>query len=207
VPALEKSPLAQRSNMSAVFASTTAPGKEFTSRAELAEHYKSDWHKYNLKRREAGLLLLEEPDFQARWEAALALRKEKEAKEHTGTDHLKNSKKNNKKKKQLQLQQKQQPQTEGPNEATTGTDVPTSTSVSASPEGPKQLKPDLAASQEKPDIDPKQCLFDSHMSETLEENIEYMQKNYGFFIPDRGEIFENQSTGRFSSVFWFLSSF
>ena len=60
--------------------STTAPGKVFGSRAELADHYKSDWHKYNLKRREAGLPLLGEQDFQARWEAALALRAEKEKK-------------------------------------------------------------------------------------------------------------------------------
>ena len=55
------------------FTSTTAPGKSFNSRAELAAHYASDWHRYNLKRREAGLPLLGESDFQARYEAALAL--------------------------------------------------------------------------------------------------------------------------------------
>mmetsp|Transcript_87825 Transcript_87825/g.131697 ORF Transcript_87825/g.131697 Transcript_87825/m.131697 type:complete len:435 (+) Transcript_87825:253-1557(+) len=168
--------------MSTVLTSTTAPGKEFASRAELAEHYKSDWHKYNLKRREAGLPLLEETDFQARWEAALALRKDKEAKQHAGTDHLKNSKKNKKKTKQLQLL-KQRPKAEGPNGDTDGTDFPTS--PSALPEGAKQLKPELAESQENPDINPNQCLFDSHVSDSLEHNIEYMHNNYGFFIPDR----------------------
>ena len=83
--------------MNAGLTSTTAPGKTFSSRAELAEHYKSDWHKYNLKRREAGLPLLKEADFQARWEAALALKREKEAKAESGKDHIKNSKKKTKK--------------------------------------------------------------------------------------------------------------
>jgi hypothetical protein len=38
------------------------------------------------------------------------------------------------------------------------------------PEGPK-----FAVGQENPDIDPKQSLFDSHISVTLEENAEYMK--------------------------------
>jgi pre-60S factor REI1 len=183
--------------MTQVFTSTTAPGKVFSSRAQLAEHYKSDWHKYNLKRREAGLPLLERTDFQARWEAALALRTEKEAKERTGTDHLKNSKKNKKKKQQQLLQQpedKQKPQNKDPSETVTDIDTASASSV----QGPKQLKPDLAASQENAEIEPKQCLFDSHISDSLEQNIQYMQKNYGFFIPDRGKLFD-ESTGHSNS--------
>ncbi|EJK51269.1 hypothetical protein THAOC_29573, partial [Thalassiosira oceanica] len=46
--------------------STTAPGKAFASRAELQDHYKSDWHQYNLKRRDAGLPMLNEEDFTVR---------------------------------------------------------------------------------------------------------------------------------------------
>jgi pre-60S factor REI1 len=80
--------------------STTAPGKVFSSRQELAEHYKSDWHKYNLKRRQADLPVLDESDFQARLEAALQLKQERETKqERTGKDHLKHHEKNQKKKK------------------------------------------------------------------------------------------------------------
>lgn len=80
--------------------STTAPGKVFNSRSELAEHYKSDWHKYNLKRREAGLPLLQKEDFEARLEAALALRREREGREErTGKDHLKKGKKKKKERK------------------------------------------------------------------------------------------------------------
>lgn len=140
--------------MSSTFTSTTAPEKVFSSRSELAEHYKSDWHKYNLKRREAGLPLLKEVDFQARWEAALALKKEKELKARSGTDHIKNPEKNKTKAKR--------------------------DSTRTGSEG-------VAASQEKPEIEPKQSLFDSHQSESLQENVGYMHKKFGFFIPDQGK--------------------
>ena len=33
----------------------TAPGVEFTTMEDLKEHYRSDWHRYNLKRKVAGL--------------------------------------------------------------------------------------------------------------------------------------------------------
>ena len=162
--------------------STTAPGKTFASRAELAEHYKSDWHKYNLKRREAGLPLLEEADFRARWEAALAMRKEKEAKMHAGTGHLKNKDKaRNKKAKQKQLQQQQEEQT--------ASTAPVGADGDMVVEEPrKKISAELAASQENPDIDPKQSLFDNHTSETLKENVEYMQRKFGFFLPDKGKV-------------------
>lgn len=149
--------------MNTALTSTTAPGKTFSSRAELADHYKSDWHKYNLKRREAGLPLLEEADFKARWEAALALRKDKEGKSNQGTDHIKGSKKKKNKK----------------NHAASHTD-PTDSETS-------KAQKKTVESQENPDIEPKQCLFDSHVSENLKQNVDYMQKKYGFFIPDQGE--------------------
>jgi pre-60S factor REI1 len=161
-----------------VLTSTTAPGKVFATRGELAEHYKSDWHKYNLKRREAGLPLLGEVDFQARWEAALALRQEKE--KSFGTDHIKNEKKKKQAKQQQQLkkklQQKQNASTDHNGDKVMEEPTPK----------PKQLPDALAKSQENPDIDPKQSLFDSHRSETLKGNIEYMEQKYGFFIPDKG---------------------
>jgi len=36
-----------------------------------------------------------------------------------------------------------------------------------------------------PTIDPCQSLFDKHMSEDVESNVQYMYEKYGFFIPDR----------------------
>jgi len=89
----------QQDDESGCFASTTAPGKRFRTRSELQAHYRSDWHRYNLKRRQAGLPMLLEPDFEARLQAANALLRDKKEK---GRDHLKKpnagSNKKNKKK-------------------------------------------------------------------------------------------------------------
>lgn len=159
--------------------STTAPGKTFASRGELADHYKSDWHKYNLKRREAGLPMLQETDFQDRWEAALALRKEKEAKAHSGTAHLKNksSKKQNKK-------PTKKAEHVAPPKESTDMDAESANEAEEQPTG-KRMPESLAKSQENPEIDPKQSLFDNHTSESVGGNLEYMQKAYGFFLPDQ----------------------
>jgi hypothetical protein len=158
--------------------STTAPGKTFSSRAELADHYKSDWHKYNLKRREAGLPLLEEADFLARWEAALAIRKEKEAKSQSGTDHLKH-KRASAKKSQTPAAKKISNQDSDSEEDDEDDDTPMETIG-------KQMPKKLMESQENPSIDPTESLFDNHMSKSLEENVQYMHLKFGFFIPDRG---------------------
>lgn len=181
--------------------STTAPGSTFASRSELADHYKSDWHKYNLKRREAGLTLLEEKEFKARLQAALALRKEKEKK--NGTDHIKNlNKKDYSKKKQnkktnnnkvnnnavisssddtkMEVEEGKPPSEENSdNNDNINNDETTKATRSS------RLPAALVESQENPEIDPKQCLFDQHQSETLDENVKYMQKAYGFFLPDQ----------------------
>ena len=41
----------------------TAPGVEFATRERLLEHYHTDWHRYNLKRKVAGLPMLTEAMF------------------------------------------------------------------------------------------------------------------------------------------------
>ena len=69
---------------------TTAPGHTFTSRSDLATHYKSDWHRYNLKRKEAGMPCLDKPTFDKRVAAAKALKAEREERaKRGGSDHLK----------------------------------------------------------------------------------------------------------------------
>jgi pre-60S factor REI1 len=187
---------------SAPITSTTAPGKVFESRLELAEHYKSDWHKYNLKRKEAGLPLLEQVEFQARWDAALALRKEKQAMEQKkggsgmGKDHIKPQ---NKKKQQLQQQQIKKIKMEDDDDEPQPTQQASSSSSSSLSLDAKAIHggkaiikvhpKETAESQENPDINPLQCLFDSHISKTIEDNVEYMHQTYGFFIPDRGTFF------------------
>jgi len=152
--------------------STTAPGKVFSSRSELAEHYKSDWHRYNLKRREAGLPLLQEADFQARLEAALALKKEREGKqERSGTDHLKN-----KNKKQVTIK----------SQAAAYDRIKDGAQEESEGAGEDDMnEPTSQVEEEPPVIEPRQCLFDKHMSPSVEANLERMQRKYGFFVPDQ----------------------
>jgi pre-60S factor REI1 len=90
IPPLQRPPPSIKYNSMAdilELTSTTAPGKLFDSREALAAHYQTSWHKYNLKRRSAGLPALPEADFEARWAAAQAVRNEKK---EAGTNHLKN---------------------------------------------------------------------------------------------------------------------
>jgi len=164
--------------------STTAPGKTFASRSEIAEHYKSDWHKYNLKRREAGLPLVEEKEFQMRLEAALAMRKEKEKK--NGTGHIKNINSKKNKKKQKYKEQAAKTNDAAPSSSSASARKSRDNSNEANEEEPRSRIPAaLAASQENPEINPKQSLFDHRISKTLKENMHYMQQKYGFFLPDK----------------------
>jgi pre-60S factor REI1 len=180
--------------------STTAPGKAFASRSDLASHYKSDWHKYNLKRREAGLPVLLEGDFEARLEAAKAMRQEKQI----GKDHLKTGKnhkrhKDNKQEKAVakasqeaeawaNRKKEQSKPVEGKPVAETEEQQPAAAVEGVEqdmeqeePTGPSQEQLEKEATIE---IEPRQCLFDKHMSKTIEANAERMLRKYGFFLPD-----------------------
>lgn len=169
--------------------STTAPGKTFVSRGDLADHYKSDWHKYNLKRREAGLILLEENEFQARLKAALALRQEKEKK--NGTDHIKDRNKKNYAKKHGANNKQDKSRSNSNNHDSSDDSKMEEEEASTTSEDDgenikmSRLPASLLKSQENPEIDPQQSLFDQHRSDTLEANVEYMQMKYGFFLPDK----------------------
>ena len=88
------------------FTSTTAPNKIFETRVELSEHYKSDLHKYNLKRKEAGLPAVTEEEFRARLEAALMLRREELERKNKKLDHVKDKNKIKKSKNKTQKKTK-----------------------------------------------------------------------------------------------------
>ena len=166
--------------------STTGPGKMFASRGELAEHYKSDWHKYNLKRREANMPMLTHEEFSARLEAAMALRREREGrKARSGMDHLKDksgskNKKDKKKnngedrvsKRQLRQQERQGKMKVPAEEKETEENMM------------EEEETDIVQ-EEPPEIDPNQSLFDKFISSDVKSNIEYMYTTYGFFVPDR----------------------
>jgi pre-60S factor REI1 len=179
--------------------STTAPGKVFASRGDLAAHYKSDYHKYNLKRREGGLPYLLETDFNARLEAAKAMRQEK----LVGTDHLKTGvKRNDKKEKKqkgaavggaVQVSQAaafqrvkyQQDEDEEKAEAVSTDPSTVNEDVAADADTDMEPTPEQAIAEEAIVIEPRQCLFDKHFSESVEANCDRMLRKYGFFVPDR----------------------
>lgn len=124
---------------------------------------------------------MEEADFQTRWEAALALRKEKERKAQSGVNHLKH------KRSSAQKHQQKSQSLQG-SKSSSGKESEMSTDASTLPSPARKVPPQLVESQENPTIDPRQSLFDNHMSETLEDNVKYMSLKFGFFIPDRESL-------------------
>lgn len=164
--------------------STTAPGKIFTTRSDLAEHYKSDWHKYNLKRREANMAMLTYDEFSARLEAAMAMRREREGREErSGKDHLKDKNadaKRSKKKSRQRLSKRQMRQQERCGIVSANNQDPAEAEEEA-----EDMEIDHKLEEEEvPEINPRQSLFDPHVSADVQGNIDYMYKKYGFFVPD-----------------------
>ncbi|KAL7526549.1 hypothetical protein ACHAXR_001537, partial [Thalassiosira sp. AJA248-18] len=181
--------------------STTAPGKYFTTRTELQNHYKSDWHRYNLKRREAGLPMLNEVDFTLRLEAAVALRKEREGRaERSGVDHRKDkseSKKGKKKKKEQGKGNRRKPAFA--NRGDQGDDLNNVVNVEEEEENVDNSSAMQAEAvdnntnesttmeeeeEEPPEINPSQSIFDNHTSPTPAQNLTYLQNTHSFYLPD-----------------------
>jgi pre-60S factor REI1 len=171
--------------------STTAPGKIFTSRAELALHYKTPWHKYNLKRREASLPPLLETDFLTRLAAAQDVHNERSMRQQSGMDH--NGKGHLKSGKRHRNTTSTTTSRDG-----TSASVGVSDSASTAPkqavangsivptnqEADNSLVVVTTKNQRPIEINPKQCLFDRHVSATVQTNVDRMHRKYGFFIPD-----------------------
>lgn len=159
--------------------STTAPGKIFTSRTELAAHYKTPWHKYNLKRREAGLPPLLESDFLARLSAAQAVHTERTTRRQNGTDQIGTGHLKNGKEQRAKISSAQAASTNGiaPNN-------PSDDRNDAMQQESENVVAASSANQKQVEINPKQCLFDRHVSATVQANVDRMHRKYGFFIPD-----------------------
>jgi len=143
--------------------STTAPNKVFETRDELAEHYKSDLHKYNLKRKEQGLSAVTEEEFRARLEAAWMLRREELERKNKKVDHVKEKNRNKK------------------------------SSTSKNKDKNVMMKETTFEDEEDDqNVDPKQCLFSNETFDTVKENIEHMENHYSFFIPDREYLIDEE---------------
>lgn len=163
--------------------STTAPGHIFSSQLDLSEHYKSNFHKYNLKRKQNGLIMLNYNDFIARSEAIHSLQVHGNIL-HKGFDHLKNTKRKEKKQNDTmgnigspsilsKLEEYCRPlKTNNSRESTVEINL-------------KHASLQSRKNKEIRIIDPCQSLFDRKVFQNIEENVEYMEEKYGFFLPDR----------------------
>ena len=168
----------------------TAPGVLFDTPQALRDHYKTDWHRYNLKRKVAGLPPISAASFQKRREAAIALRKQSSTPEK-GKDHLNKSKQSKKQQKKSAKSPKRSVIREQAGE----TKGETKTSSHGNEEG-QATKPSTDATVERIDIEtvtatqlrraanPLFSIFDRQEFASVEENMEHMYNKYNFQLPD-----------------------
>lgn len=179
----------------------TAPGKVFECREELTNHYKSDWHRFNLKRKVAKLLPVDFDTFST-IQAQARNRSEKYdpsgKNKAKGADHLKKSKLEKRAAKRKQIDAAAITATESKQAVDSTKDEVSKVGVAV---GALQLEETCEENEtvdheeeygidleeaRKP-VDVCESIFDlpkRHISASLEENLEYMHKNFGFFVPD-----------------------
>jgi len=132
---------------------------EFVDNGLMREHYKSDYHRFNLKRKSAGLPSVSQVLFDEK--VALAANPKQTSK---GTKHLKNPEKTEKKK----LDKANASSTEPSNDSTIE-------------KTPDEVFAEREANAVKLALE--DSLFDDHKSSDLDTNLEYMLGNFSFFIP------------------------
>lgn len=158
-------------------------------------HYKSDWHRYNLKRKVAELPPVTAESFRDKVLAQKAecesLTKEKNSKhcdicnklfstENAFANHLQSRRHKDQKEKSKLLEiEKQECQDKSQT-------LPRNKSKSSST---SRSEDDDESSEEYEEIDDdsletSQCLFCPHFSSTFEENMRHMTRSHSFFIPD-----------------------
>jgi hypothetical protein len=130
----------------------------FASEAELKEHYRSEWHRHNLKRKVAGLAPIGKQDYESRL-AALKAQQETNA----------GGKKIRQKKQQGTDERKKHPQSK----AAAG-----EKRAQMTDEEFIESKLDAATTYMS-----TMSLFDRQISDSTESNLEYMRKNFGFRLP------------------------
>lgn len=212
-----------------LFCSTA--NRRFEGQEQLRAHYRTDWHRYNLKRKVVGLPPVTEEWFNARAEKILAAQRERDAKAAKESEKtvwicpISKKKFSNEKtwdawvqsKKFTQLMKKHGSSTvpepiikswvvereeQGNNRQDDGGAVLRIEKAKADLRGqhasPVTSSADNMEEEEDSDgwetvsegdsdigeeWDVRQCLFDDYISDSLESNLEYMEKNFGFVLP------------------------
>lgn len=148
----------------------TAPGATFASVEEYKEHYKTEWHRYNLRRKIAGLEMATLEQFEERLAAA------KEAATVTKAprdSHVKASKREARQKNEKRMMKdpveayhRQQP-ARGPEDE-----------VDEEEEEEEEEEAIVAEALATDSI------FDSKRFESVAESLEYMRNTYSFYLPE-----------------------
>ena len=145
---------------------TTAPGVVFPDRAALLAHYKTDWHRYNLKRKSAHMAPIRKEMYE-RLMAAVAARQQyaEGTAEETAGSHIKADNRDKVAAKRAAKERKR-----------------------AASEDGEALSPEevfARRTKEAPAFNPCASLFEpARVAPDLESNLEHMLKHNGFFIPD-----------------------
>ena len=167
----------------------TAPGKVFASRSELLEHYKSDWHRYNLKRKVAELPPLAFETFSA-IQARAEQRMSSKHSRSKGHDHVKarNRKKHLIKSKAKSKVKVKVKESNAPAGQSIGAAVGNESQGGAEAgEDTGETEYVIDMEEAKKPVNPCQSIFDSpkpQVFSSVEENLEHMQKKFGYFLPD-----------------------
>jgi len=146
----------------------------------MKEHYKSDFHRFNLKRKMGNLPPVAEDLFNKKVEEWNNANEEKSK----GSQHLKKNKPKKEKKQTQPTPAEPQEQSKPTIQTQPRTYAPLHSEehVEEGEKGEEEILDEKI--EAAPSLTLKHSLFDKHVSPDFPRNIEYMTKTFGFFIPE-----------------------
>ena len=145
------------------FTCYTAPGVSFASEEEMKDHYRGEWHRYNLKRKVAGLAPLSREAFEER--SAREGEREAALQQKSGT------------RKQAR-EDRRVAKAEANSKNTQSKAAGFVATAEMTADQYMQFKMDNAAT-----FDEGSDLFSTHRSAGLHENLAHMARTHGFYVP------------------------
>jgi pre-60S factor REI1 len=142
----------------------------FSTREELHEHYKSEWHRYNLRRRAAGLAPINKEVFDKVRALAASQEKQSEHKQRK-QDHVASK---NKRKDEEKSQVTEDKEDEEEAEEQDGKE--------------ESMETKVRKAMEHFEPNPCRCIWDGHVSESVESNLEHMHRHHGFLVHDLSSV-------------------
>jgi len=149
------------------------------------DHFKGDWHRYNLKRKVSSLPIVSSGAFDERRAAHEKQVKVEEGRNKTGDYCVACGKcfKNNKAY-ENHIQSKKHQEMILKFERPPAIIKPEMEELEEEDEDDMEIEEVDSDEWEDDPIEITDCLFDSHHSSSLEKNLSYMMTNYSFFLPD-----------------------